>query len=105
MTKVVPYDARSLKKLGCKLLHSWGGGQTQSVIIITLFFSILMASLNLKYFHCESFAEEKHRKKKYRSRIVEFFSFIFIFLRSSRTDKTKWIDIGRRKNTSQDTIL
>ena len=47
MTKVVPYDARSLKKLGCKLLHSWGGGQTQSVIIITLFFSILTASLRL----------------------------------------------------------
>ena len=26
LTKVVPYDARSLKKIGCEMSHSWGGG-------------------------------------------------------------------------------
>ena len=46
LTKVVPYDARSLKKLGCKLLHSWGGGSNPKCNnYYTFFFSILTASL------------------------------------------------------------
>ena len=40
LTKVVPYDARSFKKIGCELSHSWGGGgvKTKSVTNVTLFF-------------------------------------------------------------------
>ena len=44
LTKVVPYDARSLKKIGLKLSQNGGGEgvSTQSTIIIVLFFFFLL---------------------------------------------------------------
>ena len=47
LTKVVPYDARSLKKIGCELSHSWGGRGSKPKVwqMSHFFFSTLMASL------------------------------------------------------------
>ena len=51
MTKVVPYDARSLKKIGCELSHSWGGGfKTKSVTSVTLFFFFYFDGFPYKFF-------------------------------------------------------
>ena len=53
LTKVVPYDARSLKKIGLKLSQNGGGEgvSTQSTIIIVLFFfSTLTPSLIYFFF-------------------------------------------------------